>query len=148
MAHHFILLWFNPFDRTVDRLIGTDSGLSNLCLSCRFACQQSYLHSEVRGWVSLTMTFIDKFLYIYIYIYILYTYIYNSIWIIVRVVTSSKIYYSEFNGVKKSSGIQFPSFQIPKIKQKTYDRSYKHKKYCINPSCFFRSCYCNDDIYL
>ena len=52
MAHHFILLWLNTFDL---RVVGRDGGLSTLCHSCRFACQQrvlnmfpgpGYFHSE------------------------------------------------------------------------------------------------------
>ena len=54
MAHHFILLRLNPFDLNL-RLITRDGGLSTLCPSCGFACQQKvlktfpgpgYLHSE------------------------------------------------------------------------------------------------------
>ena len=54
MAHHFILLRLNPFDLNL-RLITKDGGLSTLCHSCVFACQQKvlktfpgpgYLHSE------------------------------------------------------------------------------------------------------
>ena len=54
MAHHFILLWLNPFDLSL-RLIGRDGGSSTLCHSCGFTCQQrvlktfpgpGYLHSE------------------------------------------------------------------------------------------------------
>ena len=57
-------------------LIRRDGGLSTLCHSCRFACQQrvlktfpgpGYFHSD---WFSLTVTFTGKFVYIYIYIYI------------------------------------------------------------------------------
>ena len=40
MAHHFILLRLNPFDLG---LIGRDGGLSTLCHSCGFACQQRVL---------------------------------------------------------------------------------------------------------
>ena len=42
MAHHFILLWLNPFDLSLG-LIGKDGGLSTLCHSCGFSCQQSVL---------------------------------------------------------------------------------------------------------
>ena len=54
IAHHFILLRLNPFDLGLG-LIGRDGGLSTLCHSCGFACQQrvlktflgpGYLHSE------------------------------------------------------------------------------------------------------
>ena len=54
MAHHFILLRFNPFDLSLG-FIGRDGGLSTLCHSCRFPCQQrvlktfpgpGYLHSK------------------------------------------------------------------------------------------------------
>ena len=54
MAHHFILLWLNPFDLSLG-LIGRDGGLSTLCHSSGFACQQrvlkefpgtDYLHSK------------------------------------------------------------------------------------------------------
>ena len=38
--HHFILLRLNPFDLRVDR---GDGGLSTLCHSCGFACQQRVL---------------------------------------------------------------------------------------------------------
>ena len=51
-------------------MIGRDGGLSNLCHSCGFACQERVLetfpgpddiHSE--DWVSLTMTFTGKFVH-------------------------------------------------------------------------------------
>ena len=54
IAHHFILLRLNPFDLSLG-LIRRDGGLSTLCHSCGFACQQrvlkmfpgpGYLHSE------------------------------------------------------------------------------------------------------
>ena len=72
-------------------LIERDGGLSTLCNSCEFDCQQrvlkmflhpGYLLSLLREWCSLTMTFAGKFVYIYIYIYIyilqicIYIYIY------------------------------------------------------------------------
>ena len=40
MARHFILLRLNPFDL---ELIGRGGGLSTLCHSCGFACQQRVL---------------------------------------------------------------------------------------------------------
>ena len=67
MAHHFILLWLNTFDL---RVVGRDGGLSTLCHSCRFACQQrvlktfpgpGYLHSKdgvVWLWHSLVNLYI------------------------------------------------------------------------------------------
>ena len=58
-------------------LIGRDGGVSTLCHSCGFACQQRVLKTlpgpgswPLRGWGSLTMTFTDKFVYVYVYIYI------------------------------------------------------------------------------
>ena len=54
MAHHFILVWVNPFDLSLG-LIGRDGVLSTLCHSCGCACQQrvvktfpgpGYLHSK------------------------------------------------------------------------------------------------------
>ena len=52
-------------------LMGRDTGLSTLCHSCRFACQQKVKINvslpwrfALRGWGSLTMAFTDKFLYI------------------------------------------------------------------------------------
>ena len=42
MYHHFISLRLNPFDLSLD-LIGRDGGLSTLCHSCGFACQQRVL---------------------------------------------------------------------------------------------------------
>ena len=54
MAQHFILLRLSPFDLSLG-LIGRDGGLSALCHSYGFACQQrvlktfpgpGYLHSE------------------------------------------------------------------------------------------------------
>ena len=51
-------------------LMGRDTGLSTLCHSCRFACQQKVKINvslpwrfALRGWGSLTMAFTDKFLY-------------------------------------------------------------------------------------
>ena len=53
-TYHFILLRLNPFDLSL-KLIGRDGGLSTLCHSCGFACQQrvlktfpgpGYLHSK------------------------------------------------------------------------------------------------------
>ena len=40
IGHHFILLRLNPFDLSV---MVTDGGLSTLCHSCGFACQQKLL---------------------------------------------------------------------------------------------------------
>ena len=56
-------------------LIGRDGGLSTLCHSCGFTCQQRLLKtwpwlSPLQGWGSLTMAFTDKFVYIFI-IYLL-----------------------------------------------------------------------------
>ena len=54
MAHNFIFVRLNHFDLSLG-LIERDGGLSTLCHSCRFACQQrvlktfpgpGYLHSE------------------------------------------------------------------------------------------------------
>ena len=55
--------------------IGRDDGLSILCHSCGFACQQGVLKTfpgpgylRAEDGVSLTMAFTGKFVYIYIYI--------------------------------------------------------------------------------
>ena len=52
-------------------VIGGDGGLSTLCHSCGFACQQRVLKTfpdlgylPLLGWGSLTMTFTGKFEYI------------------------------------------------------------------------------------
>ena len=48
MAHHSILLRLNSFDLRVDRGWGDgrrDGGLSTLCHSCVFACQQKVLET-------------------------------------------------------------------------------------------------------
>ena len=54
MAHHFVFLRLHLFDPSLG-LIGRDDGLSTLCYSCRFTCQQrvlktfpcpGYLHSK------------------------------------------------------------------------------------------------------
>ena len=42
MVHHFILLGLNHLDLNLG-LIGRDGGLSTLCHSCGFACQQRVL---------------------------------------------------------------------------------------------------------
>ena len=42
MAQHFILLWLNPFSLSLIRM---DGGLSTLCHSCGFACQQRVLET-------------------------------------------------------------------------------------------------------
>ena len=72
MDHHFILLRLNPFDFSL-RLIGRDGGLSTLCHSSGFACQErvlktfpgpGYLQSPLQGWGSLTMSLTGKFVYI------------------------------------------------------------------------------------
>ena len=42
LAHHFILLRLNPFDLSLE-LTKRDGGLSTLCQSCGFACEQSEL---------------------------------------------------------------------------------------------------------
>ena len=42
MAHHLILVQLNPFDLSLG-LIGRDGGLSTLCHSCGFPCQQRVL---------------------------------------------------------------------------------------------------------
>ena len=39
-SQHFILLWLNPFSLGLIRM---DGGLSTLCHSCGFACQQRVL---------------------------------------------------------------------------------------------------------
>ena len=51
-------------------LIGRDGGLSALCHSCEFACQQRVLKTfpgpgclRFGGWGSLTMAFTSKFVY-------------------------------------------------------------------------------------
>ena len=63
-------------------LIGRDGGLSTLCHSYGFACQQrvlktfpgpGYLHSKVQGWGSLTNIYIYIYMYVCMYIYILNT---------------------------------------------------------------------------
>ena len=54
MLHHFIFLWLNPFDLSLE-LIGRDGGLRTLRHSYGFPCQQwvlktfsgpEYLHSK------------------------------------------------------------------------------------------------------
>ena len=74
MAHHFILLRLNPFDLSLG-LIGRDGGLSTLCHSCGFTCQQRVLktfpspgclHSE-DGVVRLCHLLVNFYIYIYIY---------------------------------------------------------------------------------
>ena len=56
--------------------MGSDGGLSTLCHSCRFTCQQrnvSWLWlSLLRGWGSLTIAFTGKFVR---YIYTIYSFI-------------------------------------------------------------------------
>ena len=74
MAHHFILLQLNPCDLSLG-LIGRDGGLSTLCQSCRFACQQwvlktfpgpgCYLRSE-DGVVWLCHSLVNLYIYQYI----------------------------------------------------------------------------------
>ena len=75
MAHHFTCYGSIPLAL---RLIGRDGGLSTLCHSCGFACQQrvlktfpdpGYLHSE-DGVVWLWDPLVNLCIYIYIYIYI------------------------------------------------------------------------------
>ena len=70
-------------------LMGRDGGLSTLCHSCGFACQQrvlktfpgsGYLHSE-DGVVWLSHPLVNLYLYVYIYIYLsIYLYIYIHIY--------------------------------------------------------------------
>ena len=48
MAHHFILLRLNPFDLSL-ALIGRDGGLSTLCHSCGFTCQQRVLKTFIEN---------------------------------------------------------------------------------------------------
>ena len=87
-------------------LIGTGSGLSTLCHSYGFACQQrvlktfpgpGYPYSEdgvVWLWHSLVNLYIHIYIYImYIYIYIIYIYIYMYIFIFIYIAISS---YSNF----------------------------------------------------
>ena len=61
-------------------LIGRDGGLSTLCNSCGFACQQRVLKTFPGPgyWGILTMAFTGKFVYIYIYIYIFSIIIYEN----------------------------------------------------------------------
>ena len=69
----YIYIRLNPFDLTLG-LIRRDGGLSTLCRSCGFACQQRELKtyvswpwlSPLQGWGSLAMAFTGKFVYIYI----------------------------------------------------------------------------------
>ena len=61
MAHHFILLQLNPFDRRVD--------MKGWWFQMVIFPGPGWL-TPFRGWGSLTMWFISKFVYIYIYIYI------------------------------------------------------------------------------
>ena len=68
VAHHFILLWFNLFDVSVDSegwWFEHSVGWSRVCLSGEGAKNVSrpWL-SPLRGWGSLTMTSIGKFVYI------------------------------------------------------------------------------------
>ena len=74
MAHHFILLRFNPFGLRVDRegwWFERSMSWLRVCLSAEGAKNVSWPWlSPLRGWGSLTMTFTSKFVYIYIYIYI------------------------------------------------------------------------------
>ena len=74
-------------------LIRRDGGLSTLCHSCEFACQQRVLKrfpwpwlSPLRGWDSLTVAFTGKFVYLYLYLYLsiyLSIYLYRSIYLFI-----------------------------------------------------------------
>ena len=74
MAHHFILLWLNPFGLMVDReewWFEYSMSQLRVCLSAEGAKNVSWPRlSPLRRWGSLTMTFTGKFIYIHIYIYI------------------------------------------------------------------------------
>ena len=77
MAHHLILLQLTLTLRLIER----DGGLSILCHSCGFVCQQRVLKmfpwlSLLLGWGSLTMSYTGKFVYIFIYNINIYIYIY------------------------------------------------------------------------
>ena len=77
MAHHFILLWLNSCNLSVDR-----GGMMiwALCHSCRFACQKrvlktfpghGYLRSEDGvAWLCHLLVNLYMYMYLYIYIYI------------------------------------------------------------------------------
>ena len=69
MVHHFILLWFNPFDLKVDREGVVVRAL--LCHSCGCSCQRRVLKTfRGPGYIrSEDGAFTGKFVYIYIYIY-------------------------------------------------------------------------------
>ena len=67
MAHHFILLWLNPFGLRVDREgWWFEHSMSELqvCLSAEGAQNVSWPWlSLLRGWSSLTITSTGKFVY-------------------------------------------------------------------------------------
>ena len=67
MAHHFILLWLNPFGLRVDRerwWFGLSMSYLRVCLSAEGAKNVSWpLLSPLQGWGNLTMTSTGKFVY-------------------------------------------------------------------------------------
>ena len=67
MAHHFILLWLNPFDLRVDReewWFEHSMSWLRVCLSAKGAKNVSWFWlSQLRGWVSLIVAFTGKFVY-------------------------------------------------------------------------------------
>ena len=81
MAHHFILLRFNPFDLKVGREGWLfEHSVSQLWVRLsaesakNFSCPWL---SPLQGWGSLTMAFTGKFVYNYVYIQLYKLYIYN-----------------------------------------------------------------------
>ena len=88
MAHHFILLRLNPFGLIVDRE-GWWIEHSDLCHSCRFACQQRMLKTfpgpgslcagdEVVWLWHLLANFIYIYIYIDVYHICIYMYVYDT----------------------------------------------------------------------